>query len=605
MDQRLQSAAILGGAMASFDIATNTQSGQFLGTGEFGLVASSGSVLTALGPAVTLNGAATLVTYGALGAASASALVLKEATGTSVTIGGTGAVVSGSLDFAAISGSFSGAFALRISGFVSGGKGVTLQAAAFSVLTIGNDGAVQGLGLDAGQAIALTLPATSAAVITNTGTISAASAHPTIESLGAGGLTVSNTGTIANAGPNGVAIAAEGTLFLRNSGRIDGDVTATLSANIFTSGTLRGDIVLGSGNDTVRVNGLVVGDIFLGDGRGAYVQTGGRVTGCVYGGSGDDTYTVDRSDTAICDTRGGLDTVFASSSFRLSAGIENLTLTSALDLTGTGNGGDNVILGGGGGDVLWGLGGDDALNGGAGNNRLMGGGGLDTLRGGDGHDRLDGGPGADMIYVGSGNDTLLGGTGRDALRFDELSSLLGVTVNLSTNKASFEDKGSAFRFMGFEDVVGSAFGDALTGSAVANSLVGGGGADTLSGGDGDDMLVGGAQADVLYGGKGADHFVFAGLTDSLATGYDTIKDFEKAKDLLDLSLLDAVMGGADDAFRFIGKNAFSGNGAEVRSTSDAATGTTLIEVQVAGWARGDVYIVLSGLFDLTEAQFVL
>lgn len=591
--------------MASFDIATETQSGQTLGTGEFGLVAAGGSIVTSLGPAVALHGAATLVTYGPLMAANASALVLKDATATSVTIAATGAAVAGGLDFAAISGSFSGDFALRLSGIVSGGQGVTLQAAPSSVLTIANAGTVQGLGFGAGQAVALHLPPTSAVVITNTGIISASGNHPTVEVWGGGDLTLSNTGQIVNAGLNGAAIAAEGTLFLRNSGQIGGDVKATLSANIFTTGVLRGDIILGGGNDTVRVNGLVYGDIFLGDGRGAYFQTGGRVTGCVYGGSGDDTYTVDRLDTAICDTRGGLDTVFASSSFRLSAGIENLTLTSALDLTGTGNGGDNVILGGGGGDVLWGLGGDDALTGGAGNNRLMGGWGLDTLRGGDGNDRLDGGPGPDMVYVGSGNDTLLGGAGRDALRFDELTSLLGVTANLSTKKANFEDKGSAFRFMGFEDVVGSANADALTGSAVANSLIGGGGADTLSGGDGDDMLVGGAQADVLFGGKGADHFVFAGLTDSLAIGFDTIKDFEKAKDLLDLSLLDAVMGGADDAFRFIGKNAFSGNGAEVRYTSDAATGTTLIEVQVAGWARGDVCIVLSGLFDLTEAQFVL
>ena len=210
-----------------------------------------------------------------------------------------------------------------------------------------------------------------------------------------------------------------------------------------------------------------------------------------------------------------------------------------------------------------------------------------------------------MVYVGYGNDTLLGGTGRDALRFDELTSLTGVTANLTTNKASFADKGDTFRFAGFEDLVGSANADALTGSAGANTLAGGGGADTLSGGDGADMLVGGGQADILFGGKGADHFIFAGLTDSIVTGFDTIKDFEKGFDLIDLSLMDAVMDGADDAFRFIGTNAFSGSGAEVRYTRDAVSGTTVIDVQVAGWTRGDTHIVLTGLFDLTAANFVL
>ncbi len=271
--------------MASFDIATDTRAGQILASGEFGLVAATGSILTAVGPALVLGGTATLVSYGAMAASAASALVLKNATATAVTIGATGSLVSGGLDHAAILGSFAGSFALHVAGLVSGGQGVQLSAATSScVLTLGNDGTVQGLGFGAGQAVVLMLNPTSAAVITNTGTISTAGNGPTVEVWGAGSLTFSNTGKIVNAAPNGAAIAVEGTLVLRNSGRIDGDVTATLSANIFTSGTLRGDIVLGSANDTVRVNGLVLGDIYLGDGRGAFFQTGGRVTGCVYGG---------------------------------------------------------------------------------------------------------------------------------------------------------------------------------------------------------------------------------------------------------------------------------------------------------------------------------
>jgi Ca2+-binding RTX toxin-like protein len=487
--------------MTSFLVTTDTQSGQNVSTGEFGFVAASGSILAPVGPAASLSGTATLVSYGALAAATASALVLKDAGSTSVTIAATGSVVTSGIDLAAISGSFAGPFALHLSGMVSGGQGVNLRAAtSFSTINIGNDGTLQGLGFAAGQAIALTLDPTSAAVISNTGMISTAGSGATIQVWGQGQVTLTNTGNILNASASGVAVAVDGALTLRNSGQIEGDVSATQSANIFNAGTIHGDIRLGSANDTVRVSGLVMGDIVMGDGRGAFYQTGGRVMGCVYGGNSDDQYHVDRADTVISDATGGVDIVYATSSFHISEGIENLTLSGAQAMTGIGNAGANLILGAGGDDVLWGLGGNDSLFGGDGNNRLMGGVGADTMRSGDGFDRIDGGRGNDVIYVGYGSDTLVGGAGRDVLRFDELSSLLGVTANLSNNKAFFEDRGDLLRFSGFEDLLGSAYADTLTGSAVANTLAGGGGADTLSGGAGDDVLIGGAQGDV--GGRG-------------------------------------------------------------------------------------------------------
>lgn len=592
--------------MTSFLVTTDTQSGQSVSAGEFGFVAESGSILAPVGPAVVLSGTATLVSYGALAASTASALVLKDSGATSVTIAATGSALTSGIDLAAISGSFVGPFALHLSGMVSGGQGVNLRAAmTSSTINIGNDGTLQGLGFAAGQAIALTLDPTSAAVISNTGMISTAGSGPTIQVWGEGGVTLTNTGNILNASANGVALVVGGALTLRNSGQIEGDVSATQSANIFNAGTIHGDILLGSSNDTVRISGLVMGDIILGDGRGAFYQTGGRVMGCVYGGTGDDQYHVDRSDTVISDATGGVDTVFATASFQINDGIENLTLSGALGMSGIGNGGANLILGAGGDDALWGLGGNDNLFGGDGNNRLMGGAGSDTLRSGDGFDRLDGGRGNDVIYVGYGSDTLVGAAGRDVLRFDELSSLLGVTANLTNNKAFFEDKGDLLRFSGFEDLIGSAYADTLTGSAVANTLAGGGGADTLSGADGADVLVGGAQADMLYGGKGADSFVFLALSDSPSVGFDTIKDFEKGIDLINLSAIDAAIGGSDDAFRFIGTQAFSGGGGEVRYLRNAATGTTVIEFQVTGGATAECQIVLNGQYDLTAASFVL
>lgn len=594
--------------MASFVVTTDIQSGQNLSAGEFGFVAGNGSVLAPVGSATVLAGTATLVAYGALGASTASALVLKDAGSTSVTIAPTGSVVTGANDLAAISGGFAGPLALHLSGMISGGQGVSLTASTtFSAINIGNDGTLQGLGLTTGHAIALTLNQGSTAVISNTGMISTAGSGATIKVAGQwGAVTLTNTGDIVNASASQAAIEVTGDFCLRNSGRIEGGVTVKDGmADIFNGGTLHGDIKLSGYADFVRISGLVMGNVMMGDGLNVFWQTGGRVMDTVYGGFGDDTYHVDRSDTAISDTTGGADVVYASCSFRLTAGLEKLVLLGPTGLVGTGNAGANVILGDAGDDVMWGLGGNDALNGAEGNNRLMGGAGLDTLRAGDGNDRLDGGAGGDVVYAGYGNDTLLGGGGRDMLRFDELTGLSGVTVNLATNKASFEDQGDTFRIAGFEDLFGSAFADTMTGSALANTLAGGGGADTLFGGAGDDTLVGGAQGDVIDGGLGADVFVYIAMSDSAMGGADTIQGFDIAQDRIDLSMLDAVPGGADDLFSFIGAQVFGSGGSCVRYQRNEAAGTTLIELHLAGSTSDDFQIVLTGLYDLTAANFVL
>jgi serralysin len=125
------------------------------------------------------------------------------------------------------------------------------------------------------------------------------------------------------------------------------------------------------------------------------------------------------------------------------------------------------------------------------------------------------------------------------------------------------------------------------------------------GGDGADVLTGGGQGDTLFGGKGADHFVFSALSDSMGAEFDTIQDFEKGSDLITLIAIDAVLGGVDDVFRFIGTQAFSNTGPEVRYQLNTANGTTLIQVHMAGSANADSQIVLNGLYDLTADSFVL
>lgn len=121
-----------------------------------------------------------------------------------------------------------------------------------------------------------------------------------------------------------------------------------------------------------------------------------------------------------------------------------------------------------------------------------------------------------------------------------------------------------------ENVRGGAGNDTILGNIAANSLQGNGGADklygrsgndVLSGGSGKDMLYGSSGVDKLYGGSGADMFVFKSISDSLVTARDSIRDFKRGEDHIDLRSIDAnVNVSGNQAFKFIGRSAFTGAG---------------------------------------------
>ena len=90
------------------------------------------------------------------------------------------------------------------------------------------------------------------------------------------------------------------------------------------------------------------------------------------GGAGHDTFYLDNaSDSAKDDVNGGTDLVISSASEVLTANVENLTLTGVANITGTGNGLDNVIIGNDGVNRLDGGMGDDTLTGGLGADVFM------------------------------------------------------------------------------------------------------------------------------------------------------------------------------------------------------------------------------------------
>ncbi|GAA1937485.1 hypothetical protein GCM10009775_31900 [Microbacterium aoyamense] len=95
------------------------------------------------------------------------------------------------------------------------------------------------------------------------------------------------------------------------------------------------------------------------------------------------------------------------------AGSVEIVEVSVPSCTKTGTAGNDLLIGGGGPDVLCGLGGRDVLFGGGGPDHLIGGDGNDLLSGDGGDDQLDGGGGVDLLIGGSGVDDLDGGPGKD------------------------------------------------------------------------------------------------------------------------------------------------------------------------------------------------
>lgn len=158
---------------------------------------------------------------------------------------------------------------------------------------------------------------------------------------------------------------------------------------------------------------------------------------------------------------------------------------------------------------------------------------------------------------------------------------------------------------------GRAGNDDLFGGAGNDQLLGGPGLDELRGGNGDDTLVGGPGADYLYGGHGADRFIFdvqANWDRPSETNrlFDIIFDFDvREGDRIDLSAIDANVNRAgDQAFRYIGDRAFTGQAGELR-IAQYGDASPLIELDTDGNRQPDFAFVVAGDPVLALEAFVL
>jgi Ca2+-binding RTX toxin-like protein len=133
--------------------------------------------------------------------------------------------------------------------------------------------------------------------------------------------------------------------------------------------------------------------------------------------------------------------------------------------------------------------------------------GNDNITGGAGNDYLEGGAGADHFLIDLLGIDTLGWFNSDAAVTVKLDPLGGLTPLLGGFAQGGHAQGDT-AVGGFENLVGSDFGDKLTGNASANILVGLDGNDLLFGGGGGDSIYGGDGDDQLYGEDGNDTFYF-------------------------------------------------------------------------------------------------
>jgi Ca2+-binding RTX toxin-like protein len=301
------------------------------------------------------------------------------------------------------------------------------------------------------------------------------------------------------------------------------------------------------GNDSLF--GMGGADQLVG-GAGDDVLDGGTGSDIMYGGAGNDVFIIDSGLDRIFDAS-GTDEVRAAFTLDLAfftfATLENAALLGSGNVNLTGNSGANVLTGN------------------AGNNLIIG---------------------------GAGADTLVGGAGVDTLSY--AGSTAGVNVNLARNTATGGHAGGD-RISGFEGVIGSSLADTLIGSAGANSI------------------TGGAGRDVLTGGAGRDSFIFVSMTDMTtnANATDTITDFRRGQDKIDLSTIDAISASApNDAFLFRGTAEFGTNASgEIRFQRVDNAGTrndfTLVFLDTDADRTAEGVIKVMGLHNFTASDFIL
>jgi len=288
---------------------------------------------------------------------------------------------------------------------------------------------------------------------------------------------VDNTGDVVTEEANKGSDTVQSSISYALSLNVE-NLTLTGTGAINGTGNELANLMLGNGGNNNLAGGS--GNDNLSGSAGNDTLNGGAGDDVMGGGLGNDTYVVDSdSDVATEVASEGTDTVQSSLlSYTLGDNVENLTLTGADDITGTGNELANLMVGNGG---------NNNLDGGSGNDNLSGGAGDDTLNGGDGDDTMQGGAGDDTYVVDSSSDVV---TEAASAGMDTVLSSISYTLTSNVENLTLTGTGAI-------NGTGNTLGNLLTGNSEDNILNGGAGVDTLQGGAGDDTYVVDSGSDVV------------------------------------------------------------------------------------------------------------
>lgn len=263
-----------------------------------------------------------------------------------------------------------------------------------------------------------------------------------------------------------------------------------------------------------------------------------------------------------------------------------------------------LVLALGGADVVIGGGAEAGPD--AAGNVILAGGGPDLVRAGQGADVVLGGPGNDQIFGAGFFDPALSNEDLDP-----------------SERAEADRADVILAGAGDDEVFGEGGDDLILGGAGDDRLFGRWGDDVIRGGEGDDRIGGGVGADVQTGGAGADIFgvgfstapyVLGEVTPSVGpdTGVgegarDVVTDFDPEEDRINVT-------GFQFAFReleieYLGEEPFDPALDALQVRHEARGGSTIVELFVpnypplGGEYRGEIELL--GAPELAEDDFIL